>query len=252
MKKAILIGALASSLLFAGQALAADYTVKSGDSLWSISKANNVTVSQLKTWNQLKSDVIYPGQILKINTSSSKTYIVAKGDTFYKIAQKFNMSMSQLQSLNPQVQNINSLYIGQVLNISGNSSNSSNWESKANSIIESGKKYLGAKYLYGASPDRTDVFDCSSYTQRVFKENGITLPRTSIEQSKVGTAISLSEVRKGDLIFFDTDYDGVINHVAIAMDNTSLLQCTTSSGVSTATLNSYWKPRAVKAVRVIK
>jgi len=267
MKKFIIAGTVAGSLLFAGNALAAEYTVKSGDSLWKISKANNVTVANLKSWNNLTSDVIYPGQVLTINSTtnsttsnSRKTYVVAKGDTFSGIAKKHNMTISALQGLNPQIDNINRIYIGQTIYVSSNSSSttpgssssssSSSWETKANSIITSAKSYLGAKYLYGASTDRTDAFDCSSFTQRVFRDNGITLPRNSVAQSNVGTSISLTNVRKGDLIFFDTDYDGVINHVGIAIDSTNFIHCGSSTGVATATLNSYWKPRVAKVTRV--
>jgi len=251
MKKFIVAGAIAGSLLFAGNALAADYTVKSGDSLWKISKAHNVTVANLKSWNNLSSDTIYPGQVLKINTtaSGSSTYVVVKGDTFSGIAKKFNMSTSALQALNPQITNINLIKIGQVINVSGNASSSS-WETKADAIIATGKKYLGAKYLYGASTTQTDAFDCSSFTMRVFSENGITLPRNSAAQAQVGQSISLSNVRKGDLIFFDTDYNGSINHVGIAIDSTTMIHCGTSTGVATATLNSYWKPRVTKVTRV--
>lgn len=254
MKKFIIAGALAGTLLFSSNALAADYIVKSGDSLWKISKAHNVSVANLKSWNNLSSDVIYPGQVLKINSTSSgnSTYVVVKGDTFSGIAKKYNMTVAALKALNPQIENINIIKVGQVITVSGNASsnNSSSWETKADSIIATGKKYLGAKYLYGASTTQTDAFDCSSFTMRVYQENGITLPRNSVAQSKVGQSISLSNVRKGDLIFFDTDYDGTINHVAIAVDSTTILHCATSTGVATATLNSYWKPRVAKVTRV--
>ncbi|MGM9928364.1 MAG: LysM peptidoglycan-binding domain-containing protein [Bacillus sp. (in: firmicutes)] len=270
MKKIILAGALAGSFLFSNNALAADYTVKSGDSLWKISNANNVTVANLKTWNNLTSDTIYPGQVLKISNeftgnNTSATHVVVKGDTFYSIAKKYNMSMSALQALNPQITNINLIYIGQTINISGGASSnsgssnnsssnsgstSSSWEVKADSIIATAKKYIGADYLYGASTSQTDAFDCSSYTQRVFQENGITLPRTSVEQSKMGQAVSFSNVRKGDLIFFDTDYDGVINHVGIAISSTSMIHCGSSTGVTISSINSYWSPRISKVTRV--
>ncbi|MGM9923828.1 MAG: LysM peptidoglycan-binding domain-containing protein [Bacillus sp. (in: firmicutes)] len=266
MKKFILAGTVATSLLFSSEALAADYTVKSGDSLWSISQNYNVTVNNLKTWNNLISDVIYPGQVLKTsvstnqNNSTSKTYTVVKGDTLGKIAKKFNTTVSQLQALNPSITNVNVIHIGQVIKVSGSAASTttpsvstpstSSWEKKADAIINTGKKYLGAAYLYGASPNQTDAFDCSSFTQRVFAENGITLPRTSVEQSKVGQTVSLSNIRKGDLIFFDTDYNGVINHVSIVVDSSTILHSASSKGVSIASYNSYWKPRAVKAVRL--
>ena len=310
MKKFIITGTIAGSLLFSGNALAADYTVKLGDSLWKVATAHDVTVANLKSWNNLSSDTIYPGQVLKINTttsgsstyvvvkgdtfsgiakkfnmstsalqalnpqitninlikigqvinvsgssssgsssSSQKTYVVVKGDTFSGIAKKFNMSLSELQALNPQITNISLIKVGQVINISDNSSSSS-WETKADAIIATGKKYLGAKYLYGASTTQTDAFDCSSFTMRVFSENGITLPRNSVAQSQVGQSISLSNVRKGDLIFFDTDYDGTINHVGIAIDSTTMIHCGTSTGVAITTLNSYWNPRVAKVTRV--
>lgn len=256
MKKFIFASALAGSFLFSGQALAADYTVKSGDSLWKIANANNVTVANLKAWNNLTSDTIYPGQVLKINHSSniSSKYVVAKGDTFYSIAKKFNMSLATLQSLNPQIQNPNLIYVGQEINVSKGSSNSSasttSWEEKANAIIATGKKYIGTPYLYGASTSQTDAFDCSSFTKRVFQENGITLPRASVEQAKSGTTVSLSNMRKGDLIFFDTDYDGVINHVGIAINSSSMIHCGSSTGVTISSLNSYWNPRITKVTRV--
>lgn len=257
MKKFILTSALAGSFLFSAHALAADYTVKSGDSLWKIANANNVTVANLKAWNNLTSDMIYPGQVLNINSSSniSSKYVVAKGDTFYSIAKKFNMSLATLQSLNPQIQNPNLIYVGQEINISKSSSNSgastaTSWEEKANAIIATGKKYIGTPYLYGASTSQTDAFDCSSFTKRVFQENGITLPRTTVEQAAIGTTVSLSNMRKGDLIFFDTNYDGVINHVGIAINSSSMIHCGSSTGVTISSLNSYWNPRITKVTRV--
>ena len=343
MKKTIIAGSIAGSLLFSGNAaLAASYTVKSGDSLWRISKSCNVSVSQLKTWNNLKSDMIYPGQVLTINNSSiggntsssgggtilatytvvsgdtfsgiakkhnmstaalkalntniininflrvgqvitvsgssqsnnststgsgsssnsssatTTTYTVKSGDTFSKIASTFKMSQAELLKLNPQITNINILRVGQVITVSENGNSSSNgssgtisWQEKADNIIEAGTEYLGRPYVYGASDTQTNSFDCSSFTKRVFQENGITLPRNSVAQSQVGTSVGLSNIRKGDLVFFDTDYNGVINHVGIAMSSTTIIHCQSSVGVSVSTLNTYWKPRVVKVTRVL-
>ncbi len=341
MKKTIIAGTIAGSLLFSGNASAANYTVKSGDSLWRIAKSYNVTMSQLKTWNNLSSEVIYPGQVLTINSSFSgnttnpsgstnlSTYTVVSGDTFSEIAKKHNLSIAALEALNTNIININSLYVGQVITISGSSQSSNStttgsgssssssssttttytvkagdtlsgiasnfkmsqadllklnpqiknvnvlhvgqiinvsakshssssgtsetisWQQKAENIISSGSKYLGRPHVYGASDTQTNSFDCSSFTKRVFQENGITLPRTSIAQSQVGTSVDLTNVRPGDLVFFDINNKGIINHVAIAMSSTTLLHCQSSVGVSISSLNSYWKPRVVKVIRVL-
>lgn len=90
-------------------------------------------------------------------------------------------------------------------------------------IIATGKQYMNVRYLHGAKAGRTDAFDCSSFTQYVYKQNGIELPRSSRQQSKVGKAVKKSELQPGDLVFSDTDRDGTINHVSIYMGNGKLL-----------------------------
>jgi N-acetylmuramoyl-L-alanine amidase len=75
------------------------YVVKSGDTLWGIAQAHNMTVQQLKDLNRLTSDVIYPGQQLKV--SGSATYhTVVKGDTLWDIARKYGTTVDRIKSLN--------------------------------------------------------------------------------------------------------------------------------------------------------
>lgn len=54
------------------------YTVKKGDTLWAISKKHNVTVQQIKSWNNLKSDTIKPNQVLKVTAASAPKKTTAK------------------------------------------------------------------------------------------------------------------------------------------------------------------------------
>lgn len=97
------------------------YTVKSGDSLWSISRKFGVSVSELKEANNLSSNLLSIGQNLiipgKVPEKESDEYVVQKGDTLYSIARKFNTTVDNLKSLN----NIttDSLAIGQILKIPG-------------------------------------------------------------------------------------------------------------------------------------
>ncbi|MEJ2579030.1 MAG: NlpC/P60 family protein [Kineosporiaceae bacterium] len=58
---------------------------------------------------------------------------------------------------------------------------------------------IGAPYVWGAEGPST--FDCSGLTMAAYKAAGITLPRTTYEQVKVGTAVSTSNLRPGDLLF---------------------------------------------------
>ncbi|HHD72362.1 MAG TPA: NlpC/P60 family protein [Epsilonproteobacteria bacterium] len=83
------------------------------------------------------------------------------------------------------------------------------------SLLKEAKHHLGKRYVWGAvGPSR---FDCSGFTSYVCKKNGITIPRTSIMQAKVGKKVSKKNLKPGDLIFFDTSkhHKGYVNHVGI-------------------------------------
>lgn len=94
------------------------YTVKSGDSLWSIAKKFNTTVSEIKTLNNLTSNSLSIGQRLMIpeeTSSGSGTYTVKAGDTLYSIARNYGISADELKSYNNLTST--SLSIGQTLKI---------------------------------------------------------------------------------------------------------------------------------------
>ena len=91
------------------------YTVKSGDNLYSIARKYNVTVSDLMNYNNLTSNLLSIGQVIRIpsNTSSSTTYTVKNGDTLYSIARKYNTSVDSIKTKNNLTSN--TLSIGQKL-----------------------------------------------------------------------------------------------------------------------------------------
>lgn len=97
------------------------YTVKSGDTLWTIAKKHGLSVDELKALNNLTTNSLSIGQTLKVTKGSSKPvepgnnnyYIVKAGDSLYAIAQKHNTTVDELKKLNNLTNN--NLSIGQKL-----------------------------------------------------------------------------------------------------------------------------------------
>ena len=98
------------------------YIVKKGDSLYSIARSNNITVDELKSLNNLTSNILSIGQKLIISNSSkvpNNVYVVKKGDTLWNIANNFKVSVNDLKNINNKSNN--SLSIGEQLIIPGKS-----------------------------------------------------------------------------------------------------------------------------------
>ncbi len=107
------------------------YTVKRGDTLWEISRDHGTTVGAIKSLNGLRSDLIYPGQKLRISgsksvakSSTSGTYTVRSGDTLGGIAQRHHTTVSALARLN-HISNPNKIFVGQRIKLSGTAKASS-------------------------------------------------------------------------------------------------------------------------------
>lgn len=115
------------------------------------------------------------------------------------------------------------------------------------SIISEAKSHLGLHYVWGGTSP-VSGFDCSGFVQYVFKQNGITLPRVSRDQSTVGTVISYEKLHPGDLLFFSM-YGNGISHVGIYLGNGQFIG-SESAGVRVVTITQYWKLRFVTARRV--
>ena len=134
---------LSNNLLYIGQVLKVpsyetitdtniSYIVKKGDTLYNIAKVNNISVSDLKEYNNLSNDDLFIGQVLKIPESTSiitpnedliinedNMYVVDKGDTLYSISKKFNTTVNDIKTANNLVSDI--LSIGTKLLIPGTS-----------------------------------------------------------------------------------------------------------------------------------
>lgn len=96
-------------------------------------------------------------------------------------------------------------------------------------LLKTARSFLGTPYQYNANPTQTNTFDCSSYTQYVYKKCGILLPRNSRQQFQMGTFVALDDIQVGDLLFFTTKKrqtkHGIerVGHVAIYIGNGKMI-----------------------------
>lgn len=121
-------------------------------------------------------------------------------------------------------------------------------------ITENALEYLGTKYKYGGTSQQG--MDCSGLVYTAFLKENIALPRTSRDISLQGIRLNLDEVKKGDLLFFQTNKQRkVINHVGLIVDvgeqEIFFVHSTTSRGVIISSLaEKYWQENFVMARRV--
>lgn len=120
---------------------------------------------------------------------------------------------------------------------------------KASAVISTAKSFMGVPYVWGGTTP--SGFDCSGYIQYVLGKNGISVPRTAAEQYKVGTSVSKSNLRTGDLVFFTTYKEGP-SHLGFYLGEGKFIHASSSKGVTISSLSSdYYSSRYIGAKRVI-
>ena len=141
-----------------------NYRVRGGDTLSSIARKHNSSVTKIKQANNLMGNSIYSGQKLKVPSQ-----LYASTSKKSKKTRKTFTNEAELK----------------------------------NELIKVAKKYLGAPYKFGGTSTKTGI-DCSAYVNKVFKSFDVNLPRTARGIYKKGNYVSKSKLQKGDLVFFRT------------------------------------------------
>ena len=181
------------------------YVVKKGDTLYSIAAANNTTVDELKRINNLTSNILSTGQLLKIPSEllPETTYTVKKGDSLYSIATKYNTTVDELKRINNLTSN--TLSIGQVLKLP--SDKVSDVEKEENTIsytVQKGDSLYSIARKYSTTIDK--IKDLNNLTTNLLSIGQVLLIPTDTNLETTYT------VQKGDSLYsiakkYDTTVD---------------------------------------------
>jgi cell wall-associated NlpC family hydrolase len=87
-----------------------------------------------------------------------------------------------------------------------------------NNIVRTADSFLGVPYRWGGESVE-EGFDCSGFTMTVYRLNGLDLPRSSRSQWHTGITVGKRDLKKGNLVFFQTAGNGKISHVGIYAGN---------------------------------
>jgi LysM repeat protein len=115
-------------------------------------------------------------------------------------------------------------------------------------LVETARRFVGVPYQWGGS--NPNGYDCSGYVQEVFRLSGHNVPRMADIQYNELDKVSMSELRAGDLVFFNTDGSGV-SHVGIYTQDGHFLHASSSRGVIESHLEeNYYSSRFVGGARL--
>lgn len=243
---------------------------------------NVVAEIAMDTNNQeIKNDTNMVASIDVIKENNSLNTIIREvmpKETKFAIAKEYGITVKELERQNPEIKN--KLRVGHKLSITAANlslENNAVADAKAtiqntkidfnNSIkptfdhefldelIESASQNIGSRYRTGGTTK--SGFDCSGLMCTTFGAFDIKLPRTSREQSGIGTKINTEEAQKGDLIFFKTNGRSQINHVGMVVEvnegEIKFIHSSVSSGVIiSSTKEKYYQKNFTQINRVLQ
>ncbi len=107
-------------------------------------------------------------------------------------------------------------------------------------MIDYAMRYLGTPYVWGGNSLSRGV-DCSGFVQQVFKAYGYSLPRVSRDMARTYSAVSRSEAKAGDLVFYHNLKTGVVDHVAIYIGNGKIIHANNGVEISNVNYRTVYK-----------
>lgn len=199
---------------------------------------------------------------LNIRSGAGTTYSVmesAKNGDIVDLLEKSSNGWYKIKLQNGIIGWGSSDYISETTESSNNNNNNSNNNIQQppssidkSEVVNLAYGLIGKPYKWGA--EGPDSFDCSGFTQYVYKQaGGKNIPRVSRDQARHGTAVSRESYASGDLVYFDTDGDGEVNHVGIYVGNNEFIHCSGTPSkpekVKTDSLGSSYWSKVLKGAR---
>ncbi|WP_428232043.1 LysM peptidoglycan-binding domain-containing protein [Flavobacterium sp.] len=177
--------------------------VQPKETKYAIAKKYGITVAELERQNPFIKGKLPVGYMLKINTSKDKADAAQAINSVPEL--ESNSSSSSQVADNTEIKRDTT----SVFHVSNHSE-------LVNQLIDNATENIGTRYRSGGTTKAG--FDCSGLMICTFNNFDIKLPRSSIEQSRVGVKVGTEEAQKGDLIFFKTNGRRHINHVGMVVE----------------------------------
>lgn len=193
------------------------YKVAKGDTLPRIAKKTGTKMSDLRRWNSLKGNKVKAGQVLALNDPASAVEQKAPAASAPNRLQLVSKELLNEHELSATLAELSDIDADRPVDLAKNIEENNQGIS---SLKKTAYGFLGARYRFGGNSRGS--LDCSSFVQQVFREQNISLPRTAREQFNVGSEVVRGDLRKGDLVFFQT-YARFPSHVGIYLGNRKMI-----------------------------
>jgi len=187
------------------------YKVSKGDTLTKIARKTGFKMADIRRLNDLNGSRIKPGQVLVLVAAETTTATIRTNRL-----KLVNKDLLNEQELSDTLAELTDLEYDKPVDLAKTLEASQT----INSLKKSAYSFLGARYRFGGSS--RSALDCSSFTQQVFRELSVRLPRTAREQFNAGSEVMRGDLRKGDLVFFQT-YASFPSHVGIYLGNRKMI-----------------------------
>lgn len=223
---------------------ALSYKVMSGDTLTKIAKAFNVSVADIKIWNNLTTDSIFVGQTLTINTERTIENPVSTIPNSTELVGDLNVQLSPEEIGKQLMADAEARIAAQLAKEKAITSvpNDSLLQDYTK-VIEIAQSLIGTPYVFGGNS--SDGLDCSGFVQYVYTAVGKNINRLDSESYFMNSSTIVTTPVAGDIVFFKNTYKAGISHMGIYLGDDQFIHAGTN-GVEISKLSySYWDTRFV-------